>query len=114
MKKLTTTILLILLSATMITGCKIHIPDVQQGNIIDQAAVNQLRLGMTKKQVHEIMGASILQNAFDVNTWNYISTKQVNGGIIAEEQLLLQFKNNKLIGINGKQPPALVKGPVSL
>ena len=91
-------------------GCAYR-PDVQQGNVIDPVKVQQLKLGMSKEQVCSIMGDPVLDDAFDKNYWTYTYTKQENGGVIHVKQITLKFRNNKLITINGKKPPALAKGP---
>jgi outer membrane protein assembly factor BamE len=107
MKKL---IILITICCGLI-GCAYR-PDVQQGNILDPAKIQQLKLNMSKEQVCSILGDPVLDNAFNKNYWTYTYTKQKNGGIIHVKQLILQFKNDQLIKINGKTPPALVKGPI--
>lgn len=113
MKKLITIILIGM--CCVFNGCclKPYKPDVQQGNIIDPIKVQQLKLGMSKEQVCSILGDPVLDNAFDRDYWTYTYTKQKNGGIIQVKQLRLQFRNNGLIQINGKTPPALAKGPFS-
>ncbi|MCR6651962.1 MAG: outer membrane protein assembly factor BamE [Cellvibrionaceae bacterium] len=37
---------------------------VQQGNIIDQKKVDQLKVGMNKRQVQFVMGSPLLTDAF--------------------------------------------------
>jgi outer membrane protein assembly factor BamE len=71
-------------------------PDIQQGNIITQAEVNQLKLGMTKTQVIGVLGTPVVQNGFVDNELVYMYTNQINGGKITKTRLILNFKQGKL------------------
>ena len=106
MKKL---IILIIICAGLI-GFAFR-PDVQQGNILNPAKIQQLKLNMSKEQVCSILGTPVLGDTFDQNYWTYTYSKQTNGEAIHIQQLTLKFRKNKLIAINGKKPPALAKGP---
>ena len=76
-------------------------PDIQQGNILTQAEVNQLKLGMTKTQVIEVLGAPVVQNGFVDNELVYMYTNQINGGKITKTRLILNFKQGKLASGEG-------------
>lgn len=80
-------------------GC-IYQPNIQQGNVYTQQQVNQLRPGMTKQQVMQIMGEPILADNFNANRWAYVYTFQKNGGKIEKKQLNLEFTNDRLTAIN--------------
>lgn len=88
----------ILLATILMAGCY-HV-NIQQGNIINQSTVSQLRLGMNKDKINSMLGAPLLSNMFDKNTWSYVYTNQINGKGIEKKKLTLRFKNNKLIKIN--------------
>lgn len=45
--------------------------DVQQGNVLTQDMVAQLRPGLTKDQVRFILGTPVLVDMFHVNRWDY-------------------------------------------
>ena len=93
---------LLLIIIFTITGCGKLRPyrgDVEQGNIINQDDIVKLHTGLTKNQVASILSEPLLNEAFDDNIWSYAYTKQINGGKIAKECLVLEFKNNKLIKI---------------
>ncbi|KPJ67435.1 MAG: hypothetical protein AMJ43_04025 [Coxiella sp. DG_40] len=98
-----------------LTGCllKPYVPSVQQGNIIDQSAVNKLRYGMNKEQVCFLLGEPVLVDVFNNDYWTYVYTKQVNGGKITKKSLDLNFRDNKLVTINNEPAPLKEKGPVS-
>ena len=45
--------------------------DIQQGNVIAQDALNQVRLGMNKRQVQFILGTPLLADPFHLDRWDY-------------------------------------------
>ena len=46
--------------------------DIQQGNILTQDMVSQLKPGLTKDQVRFILGTPVLMDMFHANRWDYI------------------------------------------
>jgi outer membrane protein assembly factor BamE len=76
-------------------------PNIQQGNILTQAEVNQLKPGMTKTQVTEVLGSPVIQPAFNNNQLVYVETNQINGGKITQKRLILNFKQGKLVSGEG-------------
>jgi outer membrane protein assembly factor BamE len=80
--------------------------DVQQGNIIDQAMIDQLRPGMNKRQVLYIMGSPMLDDVFHKNRWDYVYLNQPSGEDSAQKQLSLFFENDQIAGIQGDFRPS--------
>ena len=92
-------LLIIILASTGCGKLRPYRVDIEQGNIIDQKDVVKLHAGLDKNQVEAILGAPLLNEVFDSNIWSYAYTKQINGGKIEKERLILEFKNNKLTKI---------------
>ncbi|MFI4891758.1 MAG: outer membrane protein assembly factor BamE [Steroidobacterales bacterium] len=46
--------------------------NIQQGNFLDQAAVEQVKLGMTRSQVHYLLGTPMVADSFNKERWDYI------------------------------------------
>lgn len=91
---------ILLINCLVISGCFMrHIPDVQQGNIFDKKAVQQLRIGMPKDVVQSLLGTPMLDSVFEDDCWTYVYTKQINGGKIKEKEINLYFVNDKLARI---------------
>jgi outer membrane protein assembly factor BamE len=113
--KRTITKITVLIVCLGLTGCllKPYVPPVQQGNIINQSAINKLHYGMNKEQVYSLLGEPILINVFNNDYWTYVYTKQVNGGKITKKSFDLNFRGNKLVTINDEPAPLKGKGPVS-
>jgi outer membrane protein assembly factor BamE len=69
------TILIYLIASVVIfttAGCTIHVPDVQQGNVLEPAVLAQLHPGLSKKQVQFLMGTPIIRDPFHPDRWDYV------------------------------------------
>ncbi len=59
------------LAALMLnSGCVYRI-NIQQGNLLDAALVDQVEVGMTRTQVRFLLGTPLVNNPFDENRWDY-------------------------------------------
>lgn len=74
-------------------------PNVQQGNLITQDMLNQIKLGMSTEQVRYVMGTPILINTFDDNTYNYVYTFQSGKKPMQLKRIILQFSQSRLAHI---------------
>lgn len=57
--------------AAAAAGCVYRI-NIQQGNFLDQAAVEQVKAGMTRSQVRYLLGTPMVADSFDKSRWDYI------------------------------------------
>lgn len=62
----------LLCAALLLSGCAIHKPDVQQGNIMEPDMLAQLHPGLSKKQVQFLMGTPIIEDPFHPERWDYV------------------------------------------
>jgi outer membrane protein assembly factor BamE len=46
--------------------------NIQQGNFLDQAAVEQVKAGMTRSQVRYLLGTPMVADSFNKERWDYI------------------------------------------
>jgi outer membrane protein assembly factor BamE len=46
--------------------------NIQQGNFLDQAAVEQVKEGMTRSQVRYLLGTPMVADSFNKERWDYI------------------------------------------
>ena len=84
----------------------VHKIDIQQGNVITQEMVAQLRKGMDKKKVQFIMGTPIILDTFNASRWDYIYTSQYGGGEVERRHVTLVFADDKLARVDGDVKPA--------
>ncbi|MGR8999672.1 MAG: outer membrane protein assembly factor BamE [Gammaproteobacteria bacterium] len=80
--------------------------EIQQGNIIDQAMVDQLRPGMNKRQVLYIMGSPMLDDVFHKNRWDYLYSDQPGGEDRVQKRISLFFENDQIAGVQGDFRPS--------
>jgi outer membrane protein assembly factor BamE len=55
----------------MSSGCVYRI-NIQQGNFLDQTAVETVQPGMTRSQVRYLLGTPMVADSFDKERWDYI------------------------------------------
>jgi len=96
--------LFIALMAVLIsnTGCKlIYKQNVQQGNAHEQDDLDQVELGMSKKQVAFLLGTPAIQDPFHKDRWDYISMLSRRGGEPVSRLVTLTFENDLLVATDG-------------
>lgn len=86
-----TTLLSVLLLAACAEFPGVYKIDIEQGNIITQEMIDQLRPGMTKRQVRYIMGTPLIQDTFSPERWDYLYSFQEGGGERTQERISLFF-----------------------
>ena len=82
--------------------------DIQQGNVISQDALNQVRLGMNKRQVQFLLGTPLLADPFHAERWDYYYqyAPGTDGEGEAEKQRVsLFFENETLTRMAGSLEP---------
>lgn len=84
---------------------------IQQGNHVDQKMVNKLEPGMSKKQVKYILGTPMVTDAFDDNSWHYISTLGLGNDQFSVRSLTLVFEDEKLAYFTGDFKPSAAATP---
>ncbi len=97
-------------------GCVYKI-DVQQGNIVSQEMLDQLRPNMTKQQVRFIMGTPLLESVFDQQRWDYYysyepgSVKHPRHDTAQQRKITVVFEQDSLrevtgdVSVNLQRPP---------
>ena len=77
--------------------------EVQQGNFISQEMVSQLKPGMSKEQVRQIMGTPLLVDVFHAERWDYVYSRQTTEGKREKRKLAVFFEDGKLTRIDGDE-----------
>jgi len=91
---------------TLNTGCKlIYRQNVQQGNAHKQDDLDQVELGMSKKQVSYLLGTPAIHDPFHHDRWDYISLLSRRGGEPTRRLVTLTFENDLLIATDGIGDP---------
>lgn len=94
--------LVCLMLAGTVAGCGlIYKPDIQQGNLLAKKDVDQLKPGMTKRQVLVLLGSPSVTSPFDHDRWDYLATFSHRGEKRSERSLSLYFNNDVLVRTEG-------------
>ena len=93
-------LLVLTLTALLVAGCQVYKQDIQQGNEITADMINQIKRGMTQREVVRILGIPLINDPFHKDRWDYYYSK-LNGesGQIARRFATLIFKEGKLLEI---------------
>ena len=67
--------------------------------------VDQLRPGMTTRQVRVIMGTPLIQDTFHPNRWDYLYSMESGHSTRVQERISLNFEDNRLVGLSGDFMP---------
>jgi len=61
-----------LLAFCLLGSACVYRINIRQGNFLDQAAVEQVKPGMTRSQVRYLLGTPMVADTFDKERWDYI------------------------------------------
>jgi outer membrane protein assembly factor BamE len=79
--------------ATVITPYKM---DVVQGNFVSKEQAQELKIGMNRVQVRDILGTPLLTSIFHANRWDYVFTFKRQGAEPQARRVTVYFKNDAL------------------
>ncbi len=70
--------------------------------------IDQLRPGMTRRQVRFIMGNPLLTDTFHADRWDYLYSLQPGGGERQQERISVIFNaNDQLVSLSGDFMPGV-------
>ena len=88
---------LIISSVFFLAGCSfpgVYKINVQQGNIVTQDMLDKLRPGMTKRQVHFVLGNPVVTNLFNETQESFLYTYQKAGGETVSQNIKVYYPDN--------------------
>lgn len=89
---------------TTFSGC-VYRQTIPQGNLLDQADIDTLKPGMTKRQVALILGTPAVQSPFHQERWDYIYSYKADREPAVVKNLSLRFTDGQLAVIEGDFKP---------
>jgi outer membrane protein assembly factor BamE len=104
--------LALMLCLSMLAGCGslgfpgVYRINVEQGNIITQDMIDQLKPGMTRRQVRFVLGTPLLEDPFHTDRWEYIYLLRNGDQILFEQRLTVFFEGDTLTHFNSTRPPS--------
>lgn len=83
----------------------IYRPSIQQGNVVTQEQVNELKPGMSKRQVRFLLGTPMLIDVFHADRWDYVFTLGEGSRPSEMQRVTLYFDQDRLVRIAGDLRP---------
>ena len=80
--------------------------EVVQGNFVSKEQVEQLKAGMPRQQVREILGTPLLTDVFHTNRWEYVFTIRRQGVEPQQRRLTVFFNGEVLDRFEGDAMPS--------
>ena len=97
----------LLLSMLTLAGCSgigfpgVYLVNIDQGNIVDQDMVDQLKPDMTRRQVRFLLGTPIVEDTFNNDRWDYIRVVRRGNDTLLTRRLTVVFANDVLVDVEG-------------
>ncbi|MEM7054406.1 MAG: outer membrane protein assembly factor BamE [Pseudomonadota bacterium] len=83
-------------------GCNIvYKQNIQQGNVLDNEDIEQLEVGLTKRQVLVLLGSPAVENPFHADRWDYVNSFARRGGDAEMRHLTIEFENDQITRFYG-------------
>lgn len=111
--------LVAVLAVACISGCGfigfpgVYRIDVEQGNIVTQEMADELKPGMSRRQVRFILGTPLVEDTFNESRWDYIYVKRKGSKVLSESRLTVVFDGDTLAGVEGDILPAAWMDPAA-
>lgn len=90
---------------TCLSGCAnfpfpgMYKMNVQQGNIMSTATVNEIHAGMSKDQVLAIMGSPVLTDVFNPQQFDYVYTFEHRDYPLTIQRVVIHFMNDHVTSV---------------
>lgn len=80
--------------------------DIQQGNVITREQLAQVKPGMNRLQVRELLGLPLLTDPFHASRWDYLFTYQQPRKPLIKREVVLLFDGDTLKAIEAPELPS--------
>ncbi len=84
--------------------------DIEQGNVVTQEMVDQLKPGMTRRQVRFILGTPLVEDSFNQARWDYVYLLRNGNTTKTNKRLSVFFADDELSHFSGNFVPAEAEG----
>jgi outer membrane protein assembly factor BamE len=75
--------------------------EIQQGNFLSQDAVAQVKPGMSREQVRQMLGTPLLTDIFHADRWDYLFWREKQGGKREQRKLTVFFEDGRVTRLDG-------------
>lgn len=80
--------------------------DIVQGNVVTQELAAQVKPGMTRAQVRDILGSPMLTDIFHADRWDYVFTIKRQGTEPQQRTVVAHFEGDVLKKLDAPQLPS--------
>ena len=81
-------------------------PDVVQGNVVTTEQISQIKPGMTRAQVKEILGSPLITDPFHGDRWDYVFTLKRQGFDDQQRSFVVLFDKDQVLKIDAPVLPS--------
>lgn len=74
--------------------------EIVQGNVVTKEQLAQIKPGMTRNQVRDVLGSPLLTDVFHESRWDYVFTIRRQGAAPQNRHILVSFEGDKLTKID--------------
>jgi outer membrane protein assembly factor BamE len=86
----------------LLAGCNvIYKQNIPQGNVLDEDDMEQLEVGLTKRQVEVLLGSPAVRSPFHDDRWDYINSFARGGRNPEQRTLTVLFENDRVVDFYG-------------
>jgi len=78
---------------------------IQQGNYLEDDMIEQLKEGLTKRQVRYIMGTPMIEDTFSADRWDYYYNVKRGDKKLRSNHFIVYFENDRLTHWEGNYTP---------
>jgi outer membrane protein assembly factor BamE len=80
-------------------------PDIVQGNVVTTEQISQVKPGMTRAQVKEILGSPLITDPFHADRWDYVFTLRRQGFDDQQRAFAVLFDKDEVLKIDAPTLP---------
>lgn len=97
-------LVLLAAAAAALAGCVYRI-DIQQGNLLEPEAIDQVEVGMTRSQVQFLLGTPMVSDTFHRDRWDYAYYfRQGRSRDVERRWLVVYFDGDRVVRLDRDAP----------
>ena len=93
----------IVLACLLLSACNVvYKQPIFQGNLLEKTNVDQLKVGMDRKQVYALLGTPSVEDPFHQNRWDYVATQRRGHGNTEIKTFTVYFTGETVLRWDGE------------
>ena len=80
--------------------------DIVQGNVVTKEQMAQLKVGMSRNQVRDVIGTPLLTDPFHADRWDYIFTIRRPGTEVQRRSVVVRFEADVMASVEAPELPS--------